>query len=253
MIIDTLYLDLAAIAIIALAFFAGGLVKGVIGIGLPLVAIPIMATILPPTMAIALPIVPVVISNIWQTWESGCGGQVLRRFWSLYLLLIPTTLLGGMLLVSVDADTSALFLGVMLWLFCALQLTSLSLAVTPNAERWLSPLVGATSGFLGGASSFFSPIPVTYMVLLKLSKDEFIGTMALYYLVACSVLYIVLARYQILTEQELLLSLFAVIPLLIGMICGRFLRQRIAQHIFQRLLIIVLAIIGLVLMSRSFR
>ena len=48
-----------SMVLIALAFFAGGLVKGVIGIGLPLVAVPIMATVLAPTTAIALPAVPI--------------------------------------------------------------------------------------------------------------------------------------------------------------------------------------------------
>ncbi|MBO6785095.1 MAG: sulfite exporter TauE/SafE family protein, partial [Alphaproteobacteria bacterium] len=38
----------------ALAFFTGGLSKGAVGIGLPLVSLPFLATLLPPLQAIAL-------------------------------------------------------------------------------------------------------------------------------------------------------------------------------------------------------
>lgn len=244
--------SLSSILIIALAFLAGGIVKGAVGIGLPLVAVPIMAMVLKPTTAIALPIIPILISNLWQTWECGYFLVSLKRFWTLFIALIPTTLIGGQLLVSVDAETSAMLLGSMLIVFCVLQLSPVSLHIPARAERWLSPIIGLASGFVGGMTSFFGPIPVTYLILLKLPKDEFVGTIALFYLIACSMLYIMLAAHEILTLDELLVSALALVPVMAGLLLGRMLRRRISQEIFRRALIVVLFILGLSLLARAF-
>jgi uncharacterized membrane protein YfcA len=240
-----------AVFIIAIAFLAGGTVKGAVGVGLPLVAVPIMAMVLKPTTAIALPIIPILISNVWQTWDCGYFLVSLKRFWPLFVALIPTTLIGGQLLVSVSAETSAMLLGSMLIIFCVLQLSPLSIHIPERAERWLSPLIGLASGFVGGMTSFFGPIPVTYLMLLRLPKDEFVGTIALFYLIACSMLYIMLAAHEILTLDELLVSALALLPVMVGLLLGRMLRRRISQETFRRALILVLCILGLSLLGRS--
>lgn len=47
------------IAYVVITFAAAGLVKGTIGVGLPLLAVPLLALVLPPMTAIALLAVPV--------------------------------------------------------------------------------------------------------------------------------------------------------------------------------------------------
>jgi uncharacterized membrane protein YfcA len=121
-----------------------------------------------------------------------------------------------------------------------------------RAERWLSPLIGLASGFVGGMTSFFGPIPVTYLMLLKLPKDEFVGTIALFYLIACSMLYIMLAAHEILTLDELLVSTLALLPVMIGLLLGRMLRRHISQEMFRRALIVVLFMLGISLLGRAF-
>ena len=60
-------------AAIALAFLAGGLVKGVLGIGLPRVVVPAIATLTSPPQAIALLLVPALSSNVMQAYQAGLG------------------------------------------------------------------------------------------------------------------------------------------------------------------------------------
>ena len=55
--------------IVAWCFFAlccGGFIKGALGVGTPLLTVPMMAQVLPPQMAIAIMAVPVVVANLWQ-------------------------------------------------------------------------------------------------------------------------------------------------------------------------------------------
>ena len=52
--------------LVAFAFLIAGIVKGVIGIGLPTTAITIMTFFISPLMALGLNLIPMTVSNIWQ-------------------------------------------------------------------------------------------------------------------------------------------------------------------------------------------
>jgi len=52
--------------IVGLAYLIAGVVKGVIGIGLPTTAITIMTFFISPLMALGLNLIPMTVANIWQ-------------------------------------------------------------------------------------------------------------------------------------------------------------------------------------------
>ena len=95
----------------ALGLFGGGLVKGAIGIGLPLVAAPALATLLGVKQAVAVLSLPVLIANIWQAWHGGHHAEVLRRFWPLIVALAVGVAASTQLLARLDADLLFLVLG----------------------------------------------------------------------------------------------------------------------------------------------
>ena len=68
-------------AVAGFAFVLAGFVKGVMGQGLPTVAVGILSLIMSPGEATALPIVPAPIANIWQAWAGPSLGPLLRRLW----------------------------------------------------------------------------------------------------------------------------------------------------------------------------
>ena len=52
--------------IVGLAYLIAGVVKGVIGIGLPTTAITIMTFFISPLMALGLNLIPMTVANMWQ-------------------------------------------------------------------------------------------------------------------------------------------------------------------------------------------
>ena len=174
------------------AFLAGGTVKGVLGIGLPLVAVPLLATALDLPTAVALMIVPVTSSNFLQAVQGGRYGAVVRRFWPVLIPLVLFTILSAQFLADIDPRTGALFLGAIVMGFAVVQALPLRLSVPPEWTRLLNPLVGALSGMLGGISNLFGPPVIMYLVALRLPKDEFVATVALFFLVGGVTLYAVL-------------------------------------------------------------
>ena len=71
--------------LIAAVFALAGFVKGVIGLGLPTVSIGLLAVAMPPAQALAIVIVPAIVTNIWQTFVGPYLKDIIRRLWPLML------------------------------------------------------------------------------------------------------------------------------------------------------------------------
>ncbi|MBV8697456.1 MAG: sulfite exporter TauE/SafE family protein, partial [Bradyrhizobium sp.] len=68
---------------IAAIFMLAGFVKGVIGLGLPTVSVSLLAVAMPPGQALAIVIVPAIVTNIWQTFVGPYLRDIVRRLWPL--------------------------------------------------------------------------------------------------------------------------------------------------------------------------
>ena len=71
----------ATLAATAGAFLLAGFVKGVIGLGLPTVAIGLLGLMMTPAQAAAIMVAPALITNVWQAADRRraccrwCGGS----------------------------------------------------------------------------------------------------------------------------------------------------------------------------------
>ena len=65
--------------LIAAAFLLAGFIKGVIGLGLPTVSMGLLAVTMPAGQAIAIVIVPAIVTNIWQTFGGPYLRDIMRR------------------------------------------------------------------------------------------------------------------------------------------------------------------------------
>ena len=91
---DSHYLLIA----IAGTFLLAGFVKGVIGMGLPTVAIGLLGLMMTPAQAAALLVVPSLISNIWQFATGGGVIEMARRLWPMLIGICIGTFLGAVYL-----------------------------------------------------------------------------------------------------------------------------------------------------------
>jgi uncharacterized protein len=57
------------LALVAAAFVLAGVVKGVIGLGLPTIAMGVLGALMTPSQAAAILIVPALLTNVWQMWD----------------------------------------------------------------------------------------------------------------------------------------------------------------------------------------
>lgn len=246
------FLDPLILLFAAAVFLVSGTVKGVLGIGLPLIGVPMLSFVVPVPTAIALLSVPLLFSNLWQVFQGDGLLDAIKRFWPLFVTLICGIFFGSRLLVDLDPKVINPALGGMLIFISLTNLLAWRPTITPRAEKFISPAIGLAGGLTGGLTSFFGPPIVLYMVSLRLEREYFISAIGLAYLCGVIPLNLSLAFYEILTVDEALLSAAAMIPVFAGLLLGKRIRQYLPQEVFRKALLIVLMIIGLVLIRRAF-
>lgn len=244
--LDTKMLTLASVALML-----GGFVKGAIGVGLPVVAIAVLSNFVPVPLLLAIVVIPILMTNLWQAIDAGNLQQPLARFWPMILCLLVLIWLSARLVVELDPRILYAVIGSSVLLFVLSSYFRIEWNVSPSAERWAGPLAGALGGFLGGISAIWAPPMMIYFVMLRLRKEDYIQAVGLVWFIASIPLVIAYVRYGILTAETALLSALACIPGFIGLAVGQALRKYINQQAFTKLLLLFLFLVSLNLLRRA--
>jgi uncharacterized membrane protein YfcA len=243
--------DGTVLAVLVVAMLAGGLVKGVIGVALPMVSIAILSSVVDVHLALGLITIPILLTNVWQAFYAGRALEVLRRFWLPIACLMVSIWLGTNLVVRLPAAALYGIIGAVVVVF-----TSTSY-FTPHwslPERYRTPAgvaVSIFSGVLGGLSTIWGPPLVMYFVTIRLPKEEFIRTTGFFWFAASLPLVAGYLRNGVLNADNAALSAAAVVPSFAGLWLGQWLRGRIEQETFRRVLLIGLCFVGLNLIRRA--
>lgn len=241
-----------AIMLCALAFLVGGTAKGAIGAGLPAVAVPVMVTVIEPALAVALTVVPVGLANLWQTLHRGHYRTVVRRFWPFVLAFTAGVALGAQALVAIDAKTMSLAIGVLVVVSALLQWRIRDICIPEQLASRINPIAGLICGAIGGATAIFVPV-VVYLAALRPPKDHFVVQMSLSMTCGSIPLYGTLIVSRVLSWNELALSAAAFAPVAVGLTAGTWLRGKLAQETFERILLVAMSLLGATLIVKGLR
>jgi len=243
--------------VIAWCFFAltcGGLIKGALGVGTPLLTVPMMAQVLPPQMAIAIMAIPVVVANIWQFARAERSTAVMARFWPTFVAILVGTWIGVKILATIDEKTLMYLVGLAVIFFAILQGSRFRLHLPDRLVRPAGVFFGGASGLIGGVSSFFGPMLITYLISIRgLSKNQFVSSISFLYVSAVVPWTLMLIVYGILDQRMLVYSAFATLPIVLGLMIGQRIRKHISDDRFRYLIIGILVISALSMLWRAYR
>ena len=110
--IDTLYSEQASIiAAVFCSLIVAGLLKGIIGVGMPIVALPLLSLFIDVKSAVMLLSMPLIFSNAPQALEGGKTGRCLVQLTPVILGMIPGLFLGVRALLALDANVAKIVAG----------------------------------------------------------------------------------------------------------------------------------------------
>jgi uncharacterized protein len=240
-----------AIALITLTFIAAGFVKGVVGMGLPTVAMGLLSLIMSPSAAAALLIVPSLVTNVWQLVAGPNFLALMRRLATMMATIVLGTVLGIGVLTGSSSSLASVALGGILAVYGVVGLAARRFAVPPRFERWLSPLIGMVTGLITGATGVFVIPAVPYLGSLGLAKEELIQALGLSFTVSTIGLALALAITGQFELKSAGGSLLAVLPALAGMFLGQGVRDKLQPEAFRRWFFIGLVALGIYMLTRA--
>ncbi len=244
-------LDLDVLLLVAAAFLAGGIIKGLSGIGLPMVALPILSFGVSVPVAVALTMAPILVTNGWQALSNGRLMAVVRRFWPMQLVMAITLIVATSLLTRIDNSVLLIIAGSILSLSVIVLMTARGWTIPPRLERPIGIGVGFLAGAIGGVSSLFGIPVIVYMSSLGLERSEFLTSISVVYFLAAVPYVGGLLFVGGIAPGIMLVSALAVVPAMLGMtVAGRFVR-RLDEQRFRRMLNGLLILLGVTMIARG--
>lgn len=231
--IQPLFTEPGLILFIAATFGLAGFVKGVIGLGLPTIAVGVLGVVMAPAQAAALLAVPNLVTNGWQLATGPSLRRSVLRLWPMLAGICVGTWAGAGLIEQQKNGSATFWLGIALVLYGLLGLKAAKLRVPTGAERWVGPLVGVATGIATAATGVFVLPAVPYLQALGLDKDELVQALGLSFLVSTLALSVGLLGAGVLDARVALQSGLALLPALAGMAAGTAVRARISAASFK--------------------
>jgi uncharacterized protein len=239
---------LTTIQILAVLFLAT-FIRSALGFGEALIAVPLLALLLPVQVAaplavlVSITVALVVVIQDWRNIHFGSAGWLVLST----LFGIP---LGLLLLKTVPESIVKSILGAFIIAFALYSLAGRKPEL--HGDR-LAPLFGFAAGILGGAYGMNGPPLVVYGVLRRWQPAQFRATLQGYFLIASIV---GMAGYALTGLWTRAVSTYFVLSLplaLIAILLGRAVHRRLSSARFLLAVNLGLVVIGVLLLKQGLR
>lgn len=231
-----------ALAGIVAALIVGGMAKGIVSIGVPLVAMPILSQMMPIKQAVLLLSMPVILGNIPQALE---GGQTLATARRIIAPLIGTVLgniVGVSILISLEPHHAQALAGAFLAFAAVLLLASPRFTLAP---AWVKPvgfLLGFGAALMESIASIPGPLLAIYLISSGARGKDFTKQMAIILVVSIVTLLLAFKSGAHASGGDLAISTAASVPVIAGMLVARPLRDKLPPHAFR--VVVLLFVLG---------
>ena len=229
---------------IAAALLLAGFVKGVVGLGLPTVSIGLLAVAMQPSRAIAIVIVPAIVTNIWQTFAGPHLRDIIRRLWPLMAGTVIGIWLNAGMLSGPYARYGGVVLGVLLVIYAIVGLSKFNFSVARSNEKWIGGIVGLVTGMVSAATGVQVVPSMPFMQAIGMEKDELVQALGVFFTVATLALAFTLTSAGLLSASTAVPGVIAMASAFAGMFIGQVVRSRMQPEAFRRWFLIAMILLG---------
>lgn len=237
-------MDAESLVLVFLAFAAGGIVKGATGAGAPLFAVPVMAALRDVPFAVAVFVLPNIVPNLWQFWLYRAEVSDRRFTWTFAIGGGIGAGLGTIALAGLDAHLLELGTGLTLVAYVVFRLTRPAWRLARPAAGRLAGPMGVLAGGFQGATGLSAPVSLTFLNAVGMARKEFAATASLFFIALGVVQLPAQTAYGIMTPDRFGYGLLALIPMLSFMPVGAWIGERLPPRVFDRLILVLLAVLA---------
>jgi len=242
-------LDINTISVMLLAISVGGLLKGVISFGFPLIALPILSLVLPPKSAIFLLFFSLIFLNIREIKFNNLKNY--KRIIPLGSGIFIGIIVGSIIFHKVENEFISKMIGLTIILSAITNFYGLKINQSLLINKWFSLSYGLFAGLIGGMTTIVGPLIVIYLVSLNLKKQLFSEMVSLSVFSCLAPLYGIFFIYQNVTFNDFFISGLISIPAVLMQIIGFKIRDIIPQKTFKNITLSILVIIGILVLYKN--
>jgi len=231
-------MDFMTLAAVAAVFLLAGTVKGTIGMGLPTISLGLMVAFLDLPVAMAMVVVPSLLTNVWQAATGGHFKEIVSRHWPFYVAATGTVWIGGVILARADFDLLSALLGGILVVYALVGLAGYRPKISDKQRLAAGWGLGALNGLFTGLTGAYIVPGLLYLQAAGFSRDAFIQAMGLLFLLSTIGLAANLAGLRFYSGELLMLSTLAMIPTTAGLFLGVRLRHLLSEAAFRRVFLV---------------
>jgi len=233
------------------AFFLAGAIKGLLGMGLPLVTLAILASTLGVRETLTVMLLPAITTNAWQALAGPHFRSLVRRLWPFLAAACVGIWFGTAVLAAARSETLVAIVGITLSLYAAVALLRIEMPPPGRHEPWMSPLMGGLGGIMFGMAGNMIVPGVLYLHALGLKRDTFVQALGINFITITLALGTSLTGRGLMTTDLVLMSAVALVPTGLGLALGTRYRHHISEGRFRRLFLIGLVVVGLDMLRRG--
>lgn len=238
------------VILVLVASSAGMAVKSTIGIGYPLIAIPILATATGLENAVVVVALPTAASNILLAWRSRGALSDTSNLGLLAATAAAGAIVGTFVLVSVPEEPLILLIIVSVAVYGARVLWFKDLSVSAVAARRATPAVGVAAGLLQGVLGMPGPLLASWLHACRVPRDAYILSLTTLFLLSGIGQISAQVTVGAYDRQRLIAAAVALGPVIALTPLGESWRRRLSDEAFDRTVLAVLAAATLLLMLR---
>ena len=235
---------------IALVFLLAGFVKGVIGLGLPTIAMGLLGLWLAPAQAAVLLTVPGLVTNLVQMRGPAFLPLLHRLRWML-VGVVAGTAAGFWLWGGLGGRWASIGLALALMAYAALGLATVRPVLSPPAARRLAFPTGAATGAITAATGVFMLPLAPWLQANQLPRDDMVQALGIALFVSALSLGVALWWTGGFTGGAGWGSVLALLPALGGQWLGARLRRVLPEAAFRQIFFLGILALGAHLLWRS--
>jgi len=232
-----------SITVIVAALLVGSVSKAITGFGLPLVAVPVMATFIGVETSVVVMVAPIIYSNLALMREFRDTAPV-RGLWTSIAVGFAGIMLGTWILKTLEQEVLALVLAAWIGIYLLGQLVHVELPVRAARNSWWLITAVGLGGIFQGATGIGGPIVVTMLHAMQLERRQMLFSLSAVFGAYAVAQIAAMSMLDLFTRERLIMSLVAMVPVVIGLPIGLWLGRRISVRAFNLCVLFLLAILG---------
>ena len=240
-------LDVLQLCGIAIALVLGGMVKGVTGIGVPLVAMPILTHFLPVKQAVLLLSMPIILGNIPQALEGGELWKTVKHIAAPLIGTVIGNIVGVAVLIRLEPHHALAASGITLIVAVVLLLAAPRLTLAPSLVRPVGFALGFGAALMESIASVPGPLLAMYLIATGATGRAFTKQIAIILVVSVLTLITTFSGGAHASGADLAISAAASLPSIAGMFLIRPLRDKLHPLAF-RIVVLVCVLVAAVQM-----